>query len=185
MPTITFLPDQKTIAVPPGTELLDAARQAGVEIEASCGGKGTCGRCIVRITSGNAASDSLGVLSKAAVGAGYVLACRTRVMDSDLTVDVAEQTGRRGGKFTDAAADRALVAPELFPQPADYRPLARKLALRVPGPQPEDGLADLDRLSRRLQQDYDQKSIRFPLAVIRQVAEALRAEEGLATVTLI
>lgn len=185
MPTITFLPDQKTVTLPAGTELLEAARRAGAEIEASCGGRGTCGQCIVRIVSGDVVSDSLGVLSRTAVAAGYVLACRTKVTDSDLTVDVAEQKGRRGGKFTDAAADMALVAPALFPQKGNYDPLARKLAFRVPGPQPEDGLSDLDRLSRRIQQEYGNSPIRYSLEVIRQVAAALRAEDGLVTLTSI
>ena len=39
MPTITFQPAGKTITVPPGTELLDAAHQVNIDIEASCGGK--------------------------------------------------------------------------------------------------------------------------------------------------
>lgn len=31
---------------------MEAARQAGVSILATCGGKGTCGKCAVRLTEG-------------------------------------------------------------------------------------------------------------------------------------
>ena len=65
MPRVQFLPSGKTVQVPPGTGLLDAARQAGVEIESPCGGEGTCGKCIVRVTSGEVDSRSLGTLPQA------------------------------------------------------------------------------------------------------------------------
>ena len=82
MPKIVFLPSTAAIDVPSGTGLLDAARQAGVEMETACGAEGSCGDCIVRITDGEADSDSLGMLSESAVVNGYVLACQTRILDT-------------------------------------------------------------------------------------------------------
>jgi len=52
MPLITFQPSGITLDVQANTTLLDAARSASVEIDAPCGGKGTCGNCAVRIVSG-------------------------------------------------------------------------------------------------------------------------------------
>ena len=46
MPLITFQPAGITIDVQASATLLDAARRAGVEIDAPCGGKGTCGKSI-------------------------------------------------------------------------------------------------------------------------------------------
>lgn len=43
--TITFLPDKKTISMPAGSTLLDAAQAADVHVNASCNGKGSCGKC--------------------------------------------------------------------------------------------------------------------------------------------
>ena len=65
MPTVEFRPLGKRIEVLPQTRLLDAARQAGVELDASCGGDGTCGKCLVRVTSGDVDSRSLGTLPDA------------------------------------------------------------------------------------------------------------------------
>src|SRR6266702_2701239 len=48
---VTFLPDNRTISVAPGTTVLEAARQAGVLIEAPCNGAGVCGKCAVLVPS--------------------------------------------------------------------------------------------------------------------------------------
>ena len=42
---IIFKNENKTIAVPVGTIVADAARQAGITIETPCGGTGKCGKC--------------------------------------------------------------------------------------------------------------------------------------------
>src|SRR5450759_2380711 len=85
---VTFQPSHQTVEVAPGTELLEAARRAGVVIAAPCGGKGTCGKCLVHIVTGEVASDSLGMLSRAAVNEGFVLACKTMVKQTPVTVEV-------------------------------------------------------------------------------------------------
>jgi len=47
--TIHFIPGEKTVSVADGTNLLEAARKAGVFIAAPCDGSGTCGKCRVKI----------------------------------------------------------------------------------------------------------------------------------------
>ena len=95
MPTVEFLPSGLSAEVPPGTELLEAIRQAGIELDASCGGQGTCGACLVRVVAGR-------VDASASPPAGdfdpdYVQACTTRVLDVHITVEVPEQAGREEG----------------------------------------------------------------------------------------
>ena len=50
--TVSFPEDRRTAAVAPHTTLLEAAIQAGLQPDAPCGGRGTCGKCRVRILSG-------------------------------------------------------------------------------------------------------------------------------------
>ncbi len=50
--TVTFEPSGKQATVVPGTTVLQAARLAGENILSPCGGKGTCGKCAVRIVDG-------------------------------------------------------------------------------------------------------------------------------------
>ncbi len=185
MPLVTFEPSGETIEVSPGTELLVAARQAGVNIDSPCGGKGTCGKCIVRIISGEVESDSLGVLPKSAVIDGYVLACKSKLLNVPVCVEVPEQVGKSFGQFTDSVEDASLVRQELLPRNWQYEPLAVKWLLDVPQPQLEDGLSDLDRVTNCIRRDWGNKEILYELPVIRKVADAIRDQNGTATATMI
>ncbi len=184
MPLVEFIPNHRQVDVPPGTPLLDAAKLAGVEIVAPCGGKGTCGKCIVKIISGQGDSDSLGMLDSEAVAEGQVLACKTKVLDSPLTVEIPKPIESEGGKFTDLN-EVHLVREELLPKEWEYDPLAAKWFITVPPPQLEDGLSDLDRLTRTIQKEWGKEKVVYSLRVLRTIASTLRAQNGQVTVTLI
>jgi len=51
---VTYLPSGKTVRVPEGTTLFNAAHWAGLPIESTCGGRGTCGKCGVQVLEGQA-----------------------------------------------------------------------------------------------------------------------------------
>ncbi|MCF6177700.1 MAG: ASKHA domain-containing protein [Victivallaceae bacterium] len=185
MPKVKFSPSGTSVTAQPGTALLDCARDAGVEIVAPCGGKGTCGKCIVRITTGDVDSDSLGKLSRADIADGYVLACKTKLATDDIVVEVPERDERQGGKFTEAAEDSSLVRQELFPKNWQFDPLAIKWCVQVAEPQMEDGMSDIDRLTRALQKEWGRVEFTYPLSVVREVAAAVRDQDGMVTVTMI
>lgn len=185
MPTITFQPAGASIAVPPGTVLLAAARQAGVEIQSPCGGEGTCGKCIVRVLSGEVDSSGLGVLSRSEVADGYVLSCHAKVLTQDVVIEVPEQIGTAGGKFSDAAEDAHLIRKDLLPQRWDYDPMAVKWLIEVPEARLEDGLADLDRFTRAIQRHWGKLDVQVNLPVLRNLADTIRAEGGRMTTTLV
>ena len=50
--TVTFLPDGRTVSVPADSTLLEATQAADVHVNASCSGKGSCGKCKLVVTSG-------------------------------------------------------------------------------------------------------------------------------------
>jgi uncharacterized 2Fe-2S/4Fe-4S cluster protein (DUF4445 family) len=193
MPTVEFLPSGLCMEVSPGTELLEAARRAGVGLDAFCGGQGTCGTCLVRVATGRVDMDASVPAGEAA--AGWVQACNTRVLDSHVSVEVPEQVGSVGGQFVDddAAAGPArseLLPKDLLPAPMDREldPLVVKRLLRVPPPQLQDGLSDLDRVKRALSglcEEWGTPEVVYTLSVMRAAAEALRADGGNVTLTLI
>ena len=49
---VTYQPSGKTVRVPGGTTLFNAAHWAGLPIASTCGGRGTCGKCSVQILEG-------------------------------------------------------------------------------------------------------------------------------------
>ena len=167
-----------------GTELLDAIRRAGADLDAPCGGKGTCGKCVVRVAAGEVDSNSLGALSGASVADGHVLACQTRVLEVEVVVEVPQSSAGERGKFSDTD-ETHLVRRELLPREFEYDPLATKWLVNVAGPQLGDGLSDLDRLTRAIQQDWGRIETTYPLAVMRTVADVVREAGGLVTVTLV
>ena len=78
--TITsFNPRDVRVSVTQGTTVLDAAMEAGVHINAACGGQGTCGRCRVKLLSGTVDCAPGGLLSAEDVEQGFRPACGTRV----------------------------------------------------------------------------------------------------------
>jgi uncharacterized 2Fe-2S/4Fe-4S cluster protein (DUF4445 family) len=185
MSIITFHPSNRKIDVPVGSELLDAIRKAEIEIDSPCGGKGTCCKCIVRILAGEVDSDSLGLLPKSAIDNGYLLACRTKVKDTPLTIEIPERDEIKGGKFVEMADDTFLVNQEFLPEDVRLNPLTKKFKINVPEAQLEDGLADIDRLKRTIQKEIGEKEIIYPMSIIRNIADTLRAENGNVTITAV
>ncbi len=184
MPTLTFHPSGKSVEADPGSLLLDAARAAGIDLDAPCGGKGVCGKCIVRVSDGQVESDGLSGVTAHMAAEGYVLACKTRVGLGPATIEVRQDAARETGKFSDGD-EMYLIQSELLPQQWDYGPLAVKWMVQVPPPQPEDGLSDFDRLTRAIQRDWGKQDVLCSLRILRELADALRGEGGLVTVTLV
>jgi len=93
--TVTFLPDDKKIMVSDGITLLDAATSAGVHLNASCGGKGLCGKCKLIIEAGHIESRPDVLLSEKEKKENYVLACMSEIFC--ISVNVAATGGAGGG----------------------------------------------------------------------------------------
>src|SRR5512139_1186439 len=88
--TVTFKPASLTVACEKGTPLIEAARRAGIPLQSSCGGSGTCGRCRIRILSGRTqppSAEEIKQLPAADVADGYRLACQACIA-GDTTVDI-------------------------------------------------------------------------------------------------
>lgn len=87
---VNLQPVGRRTEVKAGTTILDAARQAGVELVAVCGGEGTCGTCRVHPFEGQLSPPTFSEeieLSVEDIASGYRLACQTEVL-SDVRVDI-------------------------------------------------------------------------------------------------
>jgi uncharacterized 2Fe-2S/4Fe-4S cluster protein (DUF4445 family) len=92
MATIHFIPGDKTVSVTDGTNLLEAARKAGVFVAAPCDGAGTCGKCWVKIPAAqrrNFKEAPHEWLTQAERAEGWVLACQSTI-HGDLQVEPGE-----------------------------------------------------------------------------------------------
>ena len=91
---VTYLPSGKTTRVPDGTSLFSAAHWIGLPIESSCGGRGTCGKCKVKIVGDAEVTDAdHRELSPEELAEGWRLSCTLRV-SADTVCDVPEVMSR-------------------------------------------------------------------------------------------
>lgn len=178
MPRVTFLPSGLFVDVPGGTSLSDAALAAGLSIGLPCGGKGTCGKCLVKIAEGTAdAKPSLKVTGEV-LAAGFVHACLSSVKE-DVTVVIPEPDALARGVHLDDGIDPTEGGARAV---ADLSPLTRRVRLAVPRPAAMDGLSDLDRLDRALRPLLKARRVQYPLPFIRDLPRELRAAGGEVTV---
>jgi uncharacterized 2Fe-2S/4Fe-4S cluster protein (DUF4445 family) len=102
---IVFLPHHTQIEVPSGTSIIQAALDAGVHINASCGGEGVCGKCRVRIEAGAVDGGVTEKLSAEDAGKGYRLACQA-MATGDLTVRIPVESAIDAGVLNRPASPR-------------------------------------------------------------------------------
>jgi uncharacterized 2Fe-2S/4Fe-4S cluster protein (DUF4445 family) len=161
MPKIIFLPDNVTAEAENGAPLLEAARLAKVFIETPCGGKGTCQKCRVKITTFKDGQQS---------DVKDVLICQTVVSGESITVELPKSAYGKG-QF------------ENFTEPAKYLPenresFLKKINLRIVKPALLDGLSDLDRFSKAFIKKTECQSVEMPLDVLTVLPKKLRFTEG-------
>ena len=71
--------------------ILDIAEGLGVKIKASCNGNGKCGKCVVKVLSGNVSEPTkleIKELGEKKLSNGFRLACETNVLGNvDIEVE--------------------------------------------------------------------------------------------------
>lgn len=130
------------VTVEEGATLLEAAARAGAAVEGNCGGKGTCGKCKVRLTKKSSTEPTeteKKLLSEEEIAGGWVLACQRKVT-GNLTAEVPGQSDAFRRKISLTEDDGAIEA----------EPAIKALELTVDPPSVQDQTADLERLLKKL-----------------------------------
>ena len=185
---ILFLPHNKEITFPDGESLIHAAMEAGVHVNASCGGEGQCGKCRVIIEDGEVREGISEALTKDDLEKGYRLACLSQIkgnlvvripVESEVDASVlnkhssTSRTARIQQINLDDLKDRGLFIPPV-----------EKRYLELPAPSARDNLADTSRLISFLKQHYHEHRLVVSLPVIRKLPDILREANFKVTATL-
>jgi uncharacterized 2Fe-2S/4Fe-4S cluster protein (DUF4445 family) len=176
---VTFLPDDMVVEVQAGESLLAAAMQAGVYINASCGGEGTCGKCKVTVESGTVESERGPHLSEQDFSDGVRQACQSSVV-SDVVVRIPEEMqldkAVLGERRRHARGGRSVSEHELEKLATGWRfnPALRKLHVSLPPPSSDDNTSDLSRLLRELKNEHGIDNISVDVRVIERLPQELR-----------
>lgn len=172
---MTILPGRRTVVVEPGSVLLRAAHAQGVDITATCGGRGRCTSCRVKIVGGTAPPGTINdqlQLGADLVREGYRLSCQLSVIEplvAQIAPPLDEQAFQILGVEKDAVA-RARVEMDSG---------IRKRLVRVELPQEEHHqTSDLEQLAAAANADPTQVS----LDVIRSLPTTIREGKGEVTV---
>ena len=186
---VVFLPHKIEIAVPAGETIIHAAMEAGVHINASCGGEGVCGKCRVLIEEGTVEGGITEKLSQEDRDNGYRLGCQAAVK-SDLVVRIPvesamdasalrmQQTPRKTAHIRVMNFDE-LKEKGLFVAPVE------KIFLQLPKPTLQDNLPDITRLISYLKAKHDEHRLDVALSVIRKIPDAIREKDFEVTATLV
>lgn len=94
--TVTFLPEGRQAVVEHGSSVFEAGKLIGLYIPTDCGGKGTCGRCRVRVSGETRPPTYVekAFIPRADLEQNVRLSCRLRV-ERDITVTVLRSAEQR------------------------------------------------------------------------------------------
>jgi len=157
---VTYLPSGKTVRVPGGTTLFNAAHWAGLPIESTCGGRGTCGKCGVKVLEGEAElslADYRHLADK--LDDGWRLSCQCPI-NEPMTVDVPRLM-KMPKAATMGVGRFVLLEPNVV-----------KLYLELPPPSLEDHRSHLGRVMDAIEEAGYTRN--HDWQVLPKVAEAFR-----------
>jgi len=185
---VIFQPSGRRGEVPKGVTLIEASRLLGVDIEALCGEKKVCGKCVVRIEEGH--FEKYGIQSDMSHVSpwleeeekfitperrekGFRLGCVATVLD-DILVFVPEES--RAGKQVVSKAARDIHI--------DHDPAVKVYYVEVDAPTFEEPTGDFERVCRGLEREYGIKDLNIDIFTLRQLPLALRKGKWAVTVSV-
>lgn len=186
--TIVFQPSGRRGEVPAGKTVLAAAQELGVGIEASCGGKGVCGKCRIIVEEGR--FEKLGLVSGAThvsergeteekfftedeLSRGYRLACLTQIK-GDLVVTVPEESRSVKQVILEKGKKRTFT----------INPAVKQYTIKLPAPTLEDARDDRRRLLDVLEEKEGLSGLTVDYPVLRTLPRTLRENDWLVTVSV-
>ncbi|MCG6894082.1 MAG: ASKHA domain-containing protein [Desulfobacteraceae bacterium] len=185
---VIFQPSGRRGEVPKGINIIEASRLLGVDIEALCGEKKVCGKCIIRVEEGR--YEKYGITSskdncsswqeeeEKFINAdrrekGFRLGCVAKV-EGDMLIFVPEES--RAGKQVVSKAARDIHI--------DHNPAVRTYFVEVDPPTFHEPTGDFERVCRGLERDYGLQNLTIDIFCLRTLPEALREGKWAVTVSV-
>jgi uncharacterized 2Fe-2S/4Fe-4S cluster protein (DUF4445 family) len=161
----------RTIQARTEDTIYQTLKENGVYLVASCGGKGVCGKCRVRVLDGPHRAESTGKLRKKDIAEKFVLACRT-FPEGDLLIEIPEESKLVIGDKIAISKSRDLM-DFLRSCETEISSMVKSIGLQLDPPTIEDHLSDLERLNKTLVREGI-TGVRFSQAFVGTLARSLR-----------
>lgn len=131
-----------------GDSIFSALKDAGIYLVASCGGKGTCGKCKIQVLEGNFEAAAYGKLTSEEKKSGFALACQTVPLENLLIAIPKESRLVIGDKISVSKTKDLVNYLQSFG--VELNPFVKTVFLQLPPPTITDNIGDLERLRRAL-----------------------------------
>ncbi len=163
-----------------GENLLEVARKTNVAIDAPCSGNAACGKCRVKLLSGELDSQKTRHITDEEYGAGWRLACVSKV-EADVEVMVPDIASAYKGRMK--AADLSSPAEVKIFTEAKEQLNAAGIALKnsleliqvsMDAPSLDDTMPDVERLERAVAAVTGVNRVRVPYSVLKTLPDKLR-----------
>ncbi len=154
-----------------GDTVFSALKRAGIYLVASCGGKGTCGKCKVKIIHGDYDVRSYGKLTEKERLSGVTLACQT-TPKRDVVIEILRGSRLVVGDKIAISRTKDLIG-YLKSYGVDIGPCVKRMYLDLPPPTITDNISDLERLKRALK-EKGLSDLRFSHGFVSAMAHTLR-----------
>ncbi len=185
---VIFQPSGVRGKVPKGSNIIEASRLLGVDIEALCGEKKVCGKCVVRIEEGffekyNIQSGMNHVstwkeeeekfINRERREKGFRLGCMAQV-NGDVLVFVPEES--RAGKQVVSKAARDIHIT--------HNPAVKLYTVELKAPTFENKIGDFERLTNALEREHGLTNLTIDIVALRKLPSVLRAGNWVITVSV-
>ena len=188
MPNVIFQVEgsnEVTIACQAGDNLLEVARRANVAIDAPCSGNGSCGKCRVKLISGEVETFPSRHISEEEYEAGWRLSCNCKVL-TDCTVfvpDIASAYQSRM-KTADLSSPQEIAIFEnakadMVAGGITFENNFVAVTVEMAEPSLDDTMPDVERFVWAVQAAIGAEKVEVPFFVMKKLATVLR-ENGFA-----
>lgn len=163
-----------------GEKLLDLAKISNVAIDAPCGGNGSCGKCRVRLVSGELDSQITRHISQEEYDEGWRLACISKIKgDVEVMVPDIASAYRSRMKVADLDSKEEIAIFEqtkadIAEAGIPFKNSLSKIQVEMEEPTLDDTMPDNERLMRAIKRDTGAALVRIPYSVLRKLPDALR-----------
>lgn len=182
---VIILPEEATITAMKGDNLLEVIAKAGLGLKSTCGGAGTCGRCLVKVLDGEPRVESQLNLSINQRKAGMALACMTYI-EGDLTLSIPEESRLNNHQvLLGEGREETGTTPADGVSPYLLEPLSRKLTIELTPPSLEDWTSDYCRLLAELKLQSGITDLQVNFELLGELADQLRQADWRVAVTLV
>ncbi len=182
MVSVTFMVNGSEVVLhaTEGDNLLEAARRANVAIDAPCSGNGACGKCKVKLISGELESPKTRHISDEEYAEGWRLSCVSKLV-SDVVVEVPDIASayRSRMRVADISSEKELAIfnstkAEIEESGIEFKTNLSAVTVTMDEPTADDTMPDNERLVWKLTEitGVDKIVVSFP--ALKKLARVMR-----------